>query len=212
MNSLISIIKWKIGALFSKTNHFSANVINSQLHKSSAICKRVRAYNVKIDKYTYVARNTLIQNTVIGSYCSISEGCNIGMPSHPAYNVSTSPVFLNGKNYLKKHFSNVEYEDCPITYIGNDVWIGAHAQIKSGIKVGNGSIIGAGAVVTKDVPPYAIVGGVPAKLIKYRFDESTCKKLNDTKWWDLPDEDLSQGSKYITNPKDFVNWVGVIRG
>lgn len=88
MNSMISLIGWKIKALFSKNNHFSANVINSEVHQTSAVCKKVRAYNTRIGKYSYVARNTLIQKTVIGAFCSISEGCNIGMPSHPAYFVS----------------------------------------------------------------------------------------------------------------------------
>lgn len=71
-------------------------------------------------------------------------------------------------------------------YIGNDVWIGRGVMIKNGIKIGNGAIIGAGAVVTKDVPDYAIVGGVPAKIIRYRFDENTIKLLLESKWWDYP--------------------------
>ena len=207
MNSIISLIKWKIRTIFSSNNHFSANVINSEIHPTSSICKYVRAYNARVGKYSYIARNTLIQNTVVESFCSISEGCNIGMPSHPADFVSTSPIFLKGNNYLKKNLSGIAYEDCPITYIGNDVWIGAHAQIKSGIRVGNGSIIGAGAVVTKDVPPYAIVGGIPARIIKYRFDVSICQKLNDSRWWELSDEELMKGSVYINNPTGFVEWL-----
>ncbi len=209
---MISLVKWKIGALFSKNNHFSANVINSEIHRTSAICRKVRAYNVRIGKYTYVARNTLIQNAVIGAFCSISEGCNIGMPSHPAYFASTSPIFLKGNNYLKKNLSHKAYENCPETDIGNDVWIGAHAQIKSGIRIGNGAIIGAGAVVTKDIPPYAVVGGIPAHIIKYRFDESTCKKLNDSRWWDISDMELMRGSMHIDDPAAFVEWIDSLKG
>lgn len=67
--------------------------------------------------------------------------------------------------------------------IGNDVWIGAYAKIVEGVRIGDGAVIAAGAVVTKDVPPYAIVGGVPAKIIKYRFEEKQIKQLLELKWW-----------------------------
>lgn len=207
MNSILSVAIWKVRALVSRHNHFTSNVINSTIDHTASICKNVRAYHTCIGRFTYVARNTLIQNTVIGAFCSISEGCNIGMPSHPAYFVSTSPVFLRGGNYLKKNFSSIQYEDCPATYIGNDVWIGAHVQIKSGIRIGNGAIVGAGAVVTENVPPYAIVGGVPAHVIKFRFDESTCEALNNSKWWDLSETELSQGGKYIEDPNEFLDWI-----
>ena len=75
----------------------------------------------------------------------------------------------------------------PIT-IGNDVWIGDNVIIKNGVTVGDGAVIGAGAIVTKDVPPYAIAAGVPAKIIRYRFDERTVRRLSETKWWSLPDD------------------------
>ena len=126
------------------------------------------------------------------------------MPSHPTNLVSTSPVFLSGRNYLKKNFSSVAYEDCPLTTIGNDVWIGAHAQIKSGITIGTGSIVAAGAVVTKDVPPYAIVGGVPAKIIRYRFPEETVEKLLKSEWWKLSDKEIAARAEYVGEPKDFL--------
>ena len=104
----------------------------------------------------------------------------------------------------KKNFSSSAYEDCPLTTIGNDVWIGAHAQIKSGITIGTGSIVAAGAVVTKDVPPYAIVGGVPAKIIRYRFPEETVEKLLKSEWWKLSDKEIAARAEYVGEPKDFL--------
>ncbi len=205
MNSILSLFKWKLFSLFSKRNSISSNLIDWHLDKMSSVGKKVRAYHITMGKYSYVSRNTLIQNTVIGSFCSISEGCNIGMPSHPASFASTSPVFLRGRNCLRINFANIDYVDCPVTHIGNDVWIGAHAQIKSGIIVGNGAIIGAGAVVTKDIPPYAIVGGVPARIIRFRFDEAAVQRLNDSKWWDLPDKVLLEIGNDIANQDVFVN-------
>lgn len=199
MNSYIDVLMWKLKSIFSRSVSFSATIISSEIHSTAAIRNQARIYDSSIDKYSYISRNSLLQCTDVGCFCSISEGCNIGMPSHPIDFISTSPVFLSGGNYLKKHFATIPYENCPRTTIGNDVWIGAHAQIKSGIKIGNGSIIAASAVVTKDVPDYAIVGGVPAKIIRYRFDEPTIKKIEDAKWWDLNEMELEQYAKDFDN-------------
>jgi acetyltransferase-like isoleucine patch superfamily enzyme len=72
--------------------------------------------------------------------------------------------------------------------IGNDVWIGRDVVIHSGVSIGNGAVIASQSVVTKPVPPYAVVAGNPARLVKYRFDEKTIAELEEVKWWDLPDE------------------------
>lgn len=208
MNALISVISSKIKSIFNSRLSFSAVLLNCKIDKTAAVRQKSRLYGVDLGRYSYVARNTLIQNTSIGAFCSVSEGCNIGMPSHPADFVSTSPVFLSGRNYLRKNFAEIPYEDCPKTVIKNDVWIGAHAQLKSGITVGNGSIIAAGAVVTKDVPPYAVVGGVPAKIIRFRFDGETAESLKKSQWWELSDGELSNKAKLFGNPSVFLSEAG----
>lgn len=129
----------------------------------------------------------------IGKYCSIADYAVIGVGDHTTTTLSTSPFqympnCIEGLGNIVVPKSNLIKREIKETYIGNDVWIGYRAFIKMGVNIGDGAIIGAGAVVTKDVEPYAIVGGVPAKLIKYRFDENIRKQLLELKWWDLPEK------------------------
>lgn len=140
-----------------------------------------------IGNYTYISRNALIQNTIIGNYCSIAHEVISGLGNHPLDMFSTSPIFYRRYNPLKiilleEESSFTDYK--PIT-IGNDVWIGARAIILDGINIGDGAVIAAGAVVTKDVPPFCIAGGIPAKIIRYRTDKMNIQKYIDSEWWSL---------------------------
>ena len=114
----------------------------------------------------------------------------LGHGEHPINFLSTSPYFyftnMKWKNEDMPSHDEFWYADS--ISIGNDVWIGNDVFIKNGVTVGDGAIIGAKSIVTKDVPPYAIAAGVPAKIIRYRFDEKTIKELLELKWWELDDE------------------------
>lgn len=152
--------------------------------------------NSIINSYSYVGRNSLVQNASIGSFCSIANDVHIGLGSHPIDYFSTSPLTYRVANTFKIKLvdQNYDFEEYNKIEIGNDVWIGFRAVIMDGVKIGDGAIVAAGAVVTKDIPPYAIVGGIPAKIINHRFEPEKIKYLLDLKWWNLP---LSEIKKNI---------------
>lgn len=160
-------------------------VYKSKLSKCNIIYDNAFLYNVTLGNYTYVGGYSRVQNAEIGRFCSIAPHVTIGVGRHPLYLRSTHPGFYatNQRFYgIKPEYDN-PYPEYAKIEIGNDVWIGIHAIILDGVKIGDGAVIGAGSVVTKDVPPYAVVGGVPAKLIKYRFDEERRKELLNSSWW-----------------------------
>lgn len=145
--------------------------------------------DIKIGRGTYLRKDIFVDDGVeIGRYCSIANDVVIGPSNHPITNFSTHPISYDIDNFPDK---NVK------TIIGNDVWIGTRAIIKRGIKIGNGAVIASGAIVTKDVEPYAVVAGVPAKIIKYRFDSETIQELQALEWWNLPKEKLIYGLKNL---------------
>lgn len=165
---------------------------NCQIDKRARIGSGSYCIKTVIGRYSYIGENSIAVNAEIGSFCSIASYCCIGGGAHPTNMISSSPVFYNGRNCFGKNFSNIPFEAENRVTIGNDVWIGEKVFIKDGITIGNGAIIGALSIVTHDVPPYAIVGGVPAKVIRFRFDAETIKTLEDIKWWEMKEETLEK--------------------
>lgn len=146
--------------------------------------------NSKIDKYSYVNMRSTINNTEIGKFCSIAQNFSSGIGFHPIDFPSSSPIFYSKNNYFGNSFVDVDFfKDSERVIIGNDVWIGANVTIADGVIIGDGTIIAAHSFVKNNVDPYSIVGGAPAKLIKYRFTEKEISILKELKWWDL-DESL----------------------
>lgn len=142
--------------------------------------------DVEIGDYSYVNRNSSIENCIIGRYCSISSGVWICPYEHDLKNYSTHPMAQDNKKREKR----------TKVIIGNDVLISLNAIILSGVKIGDGAVIAAGAVVTKNVLPYEIVGGVPAKHIGWRFDEEVRKYFSENKWWE---KDITEVKKMEGN-------------
>ncbi|PTE24806.1 acetyltransferase [Staphylococcus equorum] len=158
---------------------------NSEFLGNNYVDRFCRIRNTQLGNYSYIGYNSHLNNVRIGNYCSISSDVKIGLGTHPIHLFSTSPVFYSDNNPFNLKINKTHYNDNPkLTIIKNDVWIGSNVIIMDGVKVGNGAIIAAGSVVTKDISNYEIVGGVPAKLINKRFDEDTIKKLNASKWWE----------------------------
>lgn len=176
---------------------------NSEVHKNSKVCSASQVVNSSINKYSYVGNGCTVVNTEIGSFCSIADNCIIGGASHPIDWVSTSPVFHEGKNVLRKNFSSHSYNTVEKTIIENDVWIGSNCLIKSGVKIKNGAVIGMGSVVTKDIGSYEIWAGNPAKKIKNRFPEDTAEFLSRSQWWNYTEESLEEIAKKINDVEVF---------
>lgn len=182
---------------------------NAHVDKTAYIYRFVKVKGTIIGAHTYIASNSETENSEIGRYCSIADHCRIGLSNHSLQYVSTSPIFTQKINGLQDRwidrdiFEHKDQEER--VYIGNDVWVGSHALICGGVHVGNGACIAAGAVVVKDVPPYSIVGGVPAKVIRYRFTQDVIAKLEEIKWWDMPEDKLRENIHFFQKEDISVN-------
>lgn len=179
---------------------------NSNIDRRAKVCSGSHLVYTSLGKYSYVGNFCTIINTQIGGFCSIADNCIIGGANHPIEWVSTSPVFHEGKNIMKKNFSTHEYTSGKETIIGNDVWIGNNCLIKGGVKIGNGAVIGMGAVLTKDVGDYEIWAGNPAHLIRKRFSDEIINQLLESCWWGWDDEALYQAAPYFNNVAGFLEY------
>lgn len=174
--------------------------------KDSKVESGCHLINVVIGKHSFCGYDCEIYNCEIGNFTSIANYVRIGGSKHPYEWVSTSPVFYNGKDSVKEKFSTFNRDIDKTTYIGNDVWIGEGCFIKAGVIIGDGAVIGMGSVVTRNVEPYAIVAGNPAKLIKYRFEKCICDRLEMLCWWEWSDEEIREASKYVQDVKKFLEF------
>ncbi|MGY6564105.1 MAG: CatB-related O-acetyltransferase [Halomonadaceae bacterium] len=174
----------------------------------SSHCKIDRRNKVdfsSIGMFSYTGQNTVIKKASVGKFCSISWNVSIGGQNHNLDSVTSHSMtnfirwgFSGGK---PEKYNELSYGISSECEVGNDVWIGSNAVILRRVKVGNGAVIGAGAVVTHDVEPYTIVVGVPAKPIRKRFDDQTIAALEELQWWDWPAEVIRSNVDLIYNKK-----------
>jgi len=177
----------------------------SALGEHIVLFKNVMVQNSTMGAHTFVQNDSTICGATIGKFCSVASGVRIGLGRHPLKWASTHPAFYSKTQPIAVTFASKDaFEPFQETVIGNDVWIGCNALIKDGVKIGTGAVIAAGAVVVKDVEPYAVVGGVPAQTIKYRFDKTLVQKLLASEWWNMPHEWLQEHHHLMSTPEDFI--------
>lgn len=169
--------------------------------------------NVALGDASYVSRGSRVANATVGRYTCIGPECLVGLGRHPTRDfVSSHPAFYSTRGQAQLVFTDTQqYEEfLPVT-IGNDVWIGARAIVLDGATIGDGAIVAAGSVVSGEVPPYAIVSGVPAKLVRHRFDDETIAAIRRSQWWDLDLEVLRAHADAFGDPAAFAAWQAGLR-
>ncbi|MBQ8291231.1 MAG: CatB-related O-acetyltransferase [Clostridia bacterium] len=174
--------------------------------------------NTRLGFASYMGDDNAFVNAKIGRFCSFGSNIKLVSSTHPITEmISSHPAFFttdkkqfsfrdNKEKIFEEYLKN---ENGLCLEVGNDVWIGDRVLIKGGVKIGDGAVIAMGAVVTKDVPPYAVVGGVPAKVLKYRFNEAKIKALLQDKWWDKSLEQLKQDADLFIEGKKYFQYLGV---
>lgn len=171
--------------------HESARVQASQLGRYTEVSERCSLNEASLGDYSYIMQDGQIWAATIGKFANIASHVRINAPNHPTWRASLHHFTYRAGDYWPGEVNEADFfewrRDNHVT-IGHDVWIGHGATILPGVTIGNGAAIGAGAVVAKDVAPYTIVGGVPAKLIKYRFSPEIGARLDALAWWDWSHE------------------------
>jgi acetyltransferase-like isoleucine patch superfamily enzyme len=168
------------------------------LHRNSKL------FSCQLKRTRYITGATL-SNVSAGKFCSIEQGVRIGLGRHPADFLSTHPsLYSSGAQTPLKIVEFSGFDEANPVVLGNDVWIGANSLIMGGIAIGDGAIVGAGSIVTKDISAYAVAVGCPAKVIRYRFDERTVSSLLSLQWWNMSDEEIRRLSRLVspTGPID----------
>ncbi|MFS0774809.1 CatB-related O-acetyltransferase [Neobacillus sp. 3P2-tot-E-2] len=206
MRRLLVLLKNMLSVPSRLFKHISILAIlqDDEIDNTAAICSGVKFYRGKIGKYSYIGNNSFVIDSTIGNFTSIAPDCYIGGTSHPIEWVSTSPVFHKWENIMKKNFSRHEFEIFQKTTIGNDVWIGNKVLVKAGVNIADGAVIGMGSVVTKDIGPYEVWAGNPARMIRKRFDDDTIRKLLESKWWNWDDKKIEKSASSFNSVDEFM--------
>lgn len=192
---------------------FRTSIYNTVFEGWNNVGNNCKLKGSSIGRYTYMGANCEFVNTQIGRFCAVASDVRVVCGKHPTklytavHDLFYSKDGYNGISLCEEDFYD-EYDYCDndgklFCIIGNDVWIGEGARILGGNKIGDGAIIAAGALVTKDVPSYAIVGGVPAKVIKYRFDSNEIAFLKRNPWWTRKPEWILKHATALRNIMEY---------
>lgn len=178
-----------------------AEVYGSTLEDHIRIQPHASLTDTTLGRSSYIGRETRLNLVQAGRFVSIGPRCLLGTGEHPSNLLSTAPAFYSAARQSGLSFAPVTTfaERRPIV-IGHDVWIGAHVFVRDGVRIGDGAIVAAGAVVAADVPPYAIVGGVPARVLRHRFAPEVCARLSALAWWNWSETHLAAAQPFLAQP------------
>ncbi len=181
---------------------------NTWVHPSSKVEAGSELSNCRMDRHSFCGYYCEIVNCDIGSFCSIANHVVIGGGMHPMDWACTSPVFYAGRDSVAMKYSEHRRPDPRRTCVGHDVWIGERAIVKQGVQIGTGAVIGMGSVVTRDVEPYCVVAGTPARVVKHRFPPELVRRLLDSRWWECDDSSLRAAAAHVQTPAAFLEALG----
>ena len=167
-----------------------AAVRDSIVHPTSKVEPGSSFVSSTMSRHSFCGYDCEVAYADIGAFVSIANGVIIGGGRHPMEWIAMSPVFYEGRDSVKAKYSEHGRSQPKPVIIGHDVWIGRNAVLLPGVNIGHGAVVGAAAVVTKDVPPYAVVAGNPARVIRNRFSDAEIAALLEYRWWDFEDSRL----------------------
>jgi len=179
-----------------------ARVDESKLDAGVRIDRFNHLAGAEIGRRSYTGPNTVILCAKVGNFTSISWGVTIGAPDHDVSRVTTHSFLYNKWDNLRSGAEPVYNRFAEMCEVGSDVWIGASATILRGVSVGDGAVIGANSVVTKDVPNYAVVAGAPARIIRFRFEEDVRRSLIEACWWQWSDDKIRKHYRLLAAAAD----------
>jgi acetyltransferase-like isoleucine patch superfamily enzyme len=174
-----------------------------RLGKKTMIRRDNEVYNIELGDYSYISGpRSYIEDAQIGKYCSIARQVTIGVSDHNYNWVTTSPI-ITSKSYGFINDNVKEPQKLP-PVIGNDVWVGMNVIIMRGVTIGDGAIIAAGSVVTRDIEPYSIVAGIPARHLRYRFSEVQIQELLKIQWWNWDEQKIRENAYLFYDIDKFI--------